>query len=120
MSINMNKRLVGSRYEQAAAEYLKSLGYRILKMNYRCPLGEIDIVAVDGNTLVFCEVKYRKSLRYGSPAEAVDFRKQTAIQRIAGMYLAEHGFPPERRIRFDVVAILNHTFTLYKNAFGGS
>ncbi len=63
MGINMNKRLVGSRYEQEAAEYLKSLGYRILMMNYRCLLGEIDIVAMDGDTLVFCEVKYRKNLR---------------------------------------------------------
>ncbi len=71
------------------------------------------------DTLVFCEVKYRKNLRYGSPAEAVDFRKQNTIQRIAGMYLLEHRLPPESPVRFDVVTILNHTFTLYKNAFGG-
>lgn len=119
MGINMNKRIVGSRYEQEAAEYLKSQGYRILMMNYRCRLGEIDIVAMDGNTLVFCEVKYRKSLRYGSPAEAVDLKKQNRIERTTGIYLMEHSLSPDIQIRFDVVAILNHTFTLYKNAFGG-
>ncbi len=116
----MNKRLVGSMHEQEAAEYLKSQGYRILMMNYRCPLGEIDIVAMEGDTLVFCEVKYRKNLQYGSPAEAVDARKQNRIRGTAGMYLAEHRLPPEAGIRFDVVAVLNHTYTLYKNAFGGS
>lgn len=115
----MNKRLIGSRYEQEAAQYLKKQGYRILMLNYRCKIGEIDIVAMEGDTLVFCEVKYRKSLQYGFPAEAVDFTKQNTIRKIAGIYLMEHRIPADSSIRFDVVSILNHTVTLYKNAFGG-
>lgn len=88
-------------------------------LNYRCRIGEIDIVAMDGDTLVFCEVKYRKTLRYGSPAEAVDFRKQNTIRTVAGMYMMENRISASCPIRFDVIAILNQTVTLYKNAFGG-
>ncbi len=115
----MNKRLIGTRYEQEAAQYLKQQGYRILMLNYRCKIGEIDIIAMEEDTLVFCEVKYRKNLQYGSPAEAVDFKKQNTIRKIAGIYLMEHRIPADTSIRFDVISILNHTITLYKNAFGG-
>lgn len=115
----MNKRTTGSRYEQIAADYLETQGFRILMLNYRCRIGEIDIVAMDGNTLVFCEVKYRKTLKYGSPAEAVDYRKQNIIIRTAEMYVMEKRISTACPVRFDVIAILDQTITLYKNAFGG-
>lgn len=67
----MNNRKIGNSYEKIAGEYLRLHGYEILEYNFRCKAGEIDIIAKDGDYLVFCEVKYRKSKRKGSPFEAV-------------------------------------------------
>ena len=74
-----NLRTVGSRYEQEAAAFLTKKGLDIVELNYRCRMGEIDIVARDGETVVFCEVKYRYDHAAGDPAAAVDFRKQQKI-----------------------------------------
>lgn len=112
----MNKRKIGAAYEQFAAEYLRGLGYEIMKANYRCPLGEIDLVARDGAYLVFVEVKYRKSLKAGSPFDAVDKRKQQTIRRVAQWYLTENGFY-DTPVRFDVAGILGEEITIIKNAF---
>ena len=76
---DMNRRETGSRYEKQAAVFLEQKGYEILEMNFRCRRGEIDLVARDGEYLVFVEVKYRADLRCGRPAEAVTPAK---IQRI--------------------------------------
>ena len=73
--LNSRQRL-GKIGEQAAAKFLKRHGYKILAQNYRCKLGEIDIIAKDGLVLVFIEVKTRSGTRYGSPAAAVNIRKQ--------------------------------------------
>lgn len=72
----MNKRKIGSRYEEAAAAFLQKQGFRILGKNFRCRQGEIDLVCREGKELVFTEVKYRSDASCGSPFEAVDFRKQ--------------------------------------------
>ena len=72
-----NKRAVGSRYEEETAAFLQKNGYRILEKNFRDRRGEIDLIAKDGRTLVFVEVKYRKNARNGYPEEAVDTRKHT-------------------------------------------
>ena len=71
----MNKREIGSGYEEMAAAYLIEQGYKIVARNFSGRRGEIDIIARDGEYLVFVEVKYRRDERQGSPAEAVDYRK---------------------------------------------
>ena len=90
--------------ESLAAEFLVKQRYVILAHNYRKPYGEVDIIARDGKTLVFVEVKTRISSDFGSPFEAVDVRKQRRISRIAQEYLQSYdlvGAPA----RFDVIAI---------------
>ena len=77
----MNKRSVGSIYEQLAAEQLINMGYRVLIRNYRNRYGEIDIIARDGDTICFCEVKYRRDNGCGSALEAVGYSKQKRIIR---------------------------------------
>ena len=79
----MNKREKGTEYEAVAAKYLEGCGYEIISLNYRCRVGEIDIIAKDEEYLVFVEVKYRKNERMGSPFDAVDFRKQQKIIKVS-------------------------------------
>ena len=100
----------GAHYEKIAAEYLKGMGYEILEQNYRCPAGEIDIIAREDGYLVFCEVKYRKNLKKGSPLEAVTAAKQRTISRCALFYLARH-FDSDIPVRFDVVGITGAVVT---------
>lgn len=113
----MNQRKLGGSYEQMAADFLSKHGYRILERNFRCRLGEIDIVAQDGGCLVFVEVKFRSSSRYGGPMAAVNREKQRTISRVASFYLASHGLGWNTPCRFDVVGILPDRITLEKNAF---
>ena len=113
-----NRRSTGAAYEQAAGYYLEQLGYEILEYNYRCRRGEIDIVAKDGEYLVFCEVKYRSDDQKGSPLEAVVARKQKAIFRCALFYLTEKHLG-EVPCRFDVIGIEGTRITHIKNAFSG-
>lgn len=114
----MNKREIGAQKEAFAAKYLEGAGYRILARNFRSRTGEIDIVARDGEYLVFVEVKYRADGACGSPLEAVDYRKQQSIIRTARFYLLAHGFGTETACRFDVVAVEGERVTLLQNAFG--
>lgn len=96
---------LGSRGEQAAARYLKRLGYRILAHSHRQRLGEIDLIALDGQTLVFVEVKTWHRSDVGDPSEAVDARKQERLTRAALVYLKSRGLL-EHPARFDVIAIV--------------
>jgi putative endonuclease len=82
---------LGRRGEAWALGHLEALGFRILETNYRCPLGEIDVVAERGGALVFVEVKTRQSHRYGRPEEAVGFAKQRRLTRLAQWYRKERG-----------------------------
>ena len=91
------------RGEAAAALRLAQEGYRILETNHRSPLGEIDLIAREGDTLVFVEVKTRRG-RAGSPKEAVTPRKQRRLSLLALAYLKAHG-RLDRPARFDVVAV---------------
>jgi len=95
---------LGQRGERAAAKYLKRLGYKIVARGAKQGRGELDIVAVDGRTVVFVEVKTRQSDQAGSPAEAVDRHKQERLSRLALAYLKRHGLL-ENSARFDVIAI---------------
>lgn len=89
--------------EDTAAEYLRKKGYKIVKRNYSCRLGEIDIIAEDENYLVFAEVKLRKNDRYGEAREFVNYSKQRRIIRTASLYLSQH--ETEKQPRFDVIEV---------------
>lgn len=96
---------LGRRGEEAAAAYLERLGFRILHRAHRSRYGELDLIAVDGDVIVFIEVKTRRSADRGSPSLAVDRRKQTRMTRAALAYLKRHRML-DRRCRFDVVAVV--------------
>ena len=95
---------LGARGEREAARFLRRLGYKIVARSQRSRLGEIDLVAVDGRTVVFVEVKTRRSHDAGHPTEAIDADKQRRLTRAALAYLKRHGLL-ECSARFDVVAI---------------
>lgn len=94
----------GQNGENIAENYLKSIGYFILNRNYRCKQGEIDIIAKDGEEIVFVEVKTRSSIIYGNPAEAVDIHKQKHIRKAAEVYVYFNQLY-DCYIRFDVIEI---------------
>lgn len=112
-----NRRQLGNEYERRAEEYLRQKGYRIRCRNYRCRLGEIDLIGEEDGYLVFVEVKYRSDERKGAPQEAVDIRKQRKICRVADYYRMTHGCGDGVACRFDVVAILGEDVKLLRNAF---
>ena len=114
--MSMNKRAIGSAWEEAVACYLSQAGVSILARNYRCSQGEIDLIGYHRDCLVFFEVKYRKNELYGKPEEAVNIRKQENICRCALVYLHCHG-GMERAVRFDVVAVCGEQIRWYQNAF---
>lgn len=117
MENRINKRKTGAAYERRAADFLKNEGLVILEMNYHLKCGEIDIIALDQDTYVFTEVKYRKSTSHGYPNEAITYSKQKAICRVATMYKKIKKLPDTGSFRFDVVTILNDKIVWYKNAF---
>jgi putative endonuclease len=98
---------LGRRGETLAAEYLDSLGYSIVELNWRCSIGEIDIVARDEGELVFVEVKTRTSVAFGHPLEAITVAKLARLRRLAAAWCDAHPDPRSRvRIRIDAVAII--------------
>ena len=116
----MTKIDTGSEGEKIAAAYLKKNGYRICETNFRCPLGEIDIIAQDRSELVFIEVKTRKTRSLGYPEQAVGIRKQKKMSQLALLYLQKKKLT-DTSARFDVVAITmlpeGNEIKLIKNAF---
>ncbi|VAX32694.1 Endonuclease [hydrothermal vent metagenome] len=98
------KNQTGKEGEVFAVKYLKKKGYSILASNYQTPIGEIDIVARDGDTIVFVEVKTRQSLLYGYPFEAVTWRKRERLKRLALYYLKVHSMLGASG-RFDVIGL---------------
>ena len=111
-----NLREQGSRYERIAGDYLEKKGYQILEYNFRCPYSEIDIIARDGNVLVFCEVKYRSGNDKVQPLEAVGVRKQKRISMAALFYIGRYQADSEP-CRFDVIGISGNEITHIENAF---
>ena len=100
----MDRNELGRRGEDAAVAYLERAGMTVVERNWRCTAGEVDIVALEGETLVIVEVKTRRSERAGSPEDAVSPTKQKRLARIARHYIAHAGLDcPD--VRFDVVAI---------------
>ena len=112
-----NRRQIGTEEEALAAMFLKAQGYEILEQNFRCRLGEIDIIARDGSALVFIEVKYRRNAAYGTPAEAVNLRKQQKICKVADYYRMKHRVSDGQACRLDVVAIQGGNIRLVRDAF---
>lgn len=115
----MNNREIGTSYEQKAAEYLSKNGYNIIEKNFRCRIGEIDLIGRDGNYLSFIEVKYRSGIAKGYPAEAITPNKIRRITRTAQFYMLMHNIPQDTPCRFDAVVILEDEITVIKNAFDG-
>lgn len=113
----VNRRQLGMEYEQKVASVLEKHGYQILERNYRCKSGEIDLIALDMDCLVFVEVKYRNNDEIGRPEEAVDRKKQSVICRVADDYRMKHPQYETYQIRFDVAAVLGIKLKVYKNAF---
>ena len=113
----MNKRQIGTLYEEKAARCLQAAGYEILERNYRCRAGEIDLIAKDLDFFVFVEVKYRENASMGTPLEAVGKTKQQKIRHSAAWYLAEKGLSFETRCRFDVVGICKEDIQVVQDAF---
>ena len=120
---NNNTRAIGTEREQKSVEFLIENGYAILKLNYRVGrIGEIDIIAREGQYICFIEVKTRKSYSFGVPSESVTFKKQEKIKLLASIYLTNTG-NIDKRIRFDIVEVLMknnndiNKINLIKNAF---
>lgn len=113
---NKNKRATGTKYEHLAGKFLQSKGFEIIKYNYYGPHGEIDIIALDGDYIVFCEVKYRKKGHICNSLKAVDRKKQKRIIDCACFYLLENKLK-NVPCRFDVIGIDGNKMIHIKNAF---
>jgi len=102
MNEKRNTREIGKLGEAWAADYFENLGYAIIKRNFSCKTGEIDLILQDvDDTYIFVEVKTRSGVMFGSPAEAVDYRKQQHIMRTAMAFLGTDKYP----MRFDVAEV---------------
>ena len=114
---------IGEYFEQRAVDHLLAHGYDIVERNYRCDIGELDIVAADGDVMVFVEVRSRANTEHGDAIESVNRRKQLKVTRVAAVYLA-HRRPAYDEFRFDVVAIhgdgtADADITIYDDAWRG-
>jgi len=107
---------IGATGEDRAVDHLVRNGLRIVERNYRCKVGELDVVARDGNLLVFVEVRSRRSAEYGCALEAVSWHKRRKVTRVAMAYLAARK-PRFAEARFDVVAITGNELVHIKDAW---
>ena len=113
----MNKREIGSKYERIAREYLIKNDYNVIETNFRCKIGEIDIIAKNENYLCFIEVKYRDKDSLAKGLYAVDKNKQKKIYNVAKYYMLINYISDDTACRFDVISIDGDEITLIKNAF---
>jgi len=110
----------GRAAENKAADYLSACGYRVLERSFRCPMGEVDIIAMDGEAIVFVEVKARTRSDYGGAVQAVTKSKCLKIEKTALSYL-KYKKPRHESIRFDIVGVgKDGSMELLKNAFPAS
>jgi putative endonuclease len=113
----LNNRELGAKYEQMAISYLEGIGMKIICKNFRCKIGEIDIIALDEHYTVFIEVKYRTDLKKGDPSEAINYFKQRIISKVASFYLLKNKLWEYTPCRFDAIVILKDQIRHIKNAF---
>ena len=107
---------LGARGERLATAWYEQNGYVVVARNWRCDVGEIDLIATRGDTAVIAEVKTRMSARFGVPAEAVGIAKQRKLRRLAAAWLAQSTTRYEE-VRFDVVAIIGSDVEVIAGAF---
>lgn len=114
----MDNKILGDKGENLAYDYLKKQGLKILERNYKNKIGEIDIICYNkqDDEICFVEVKTRSSKEFGLPCEAVNFRKQHKIRKVAELYLIIHK-KLNSKVRFDVLEVLNNEITYIKYAF---
>ena len=103
--MTQDRKTLGQRGEDAAAAFLERTGMTVVERNWRCPAGEIDIVALDGTTIVLCEVKTRRTASKGTPEEAVTPAKRRRYAKLAAAYL-QHAGSETTPVRFDVITLL--------------
>ena len=113
----MNKRKLGEDKEKLAADFLEAAGCRIIERNFRCRMGEIDLIAKENDTFLFAVVKYRANHKAGLPEEAVGPEKQKTIGKVALYYLKTRIRRMDVPCRFDVIAIDGDEIRHHKNAF---
>lgn len=113
----MNKRIIGKEKEELAAKFLARQGVKILEKNFSCRMGEIDLIGLDGDCIVFVEVKYRTNTDYGYPQEAVSINKRRKIVLVSGYYRMRNDLGDGTNFRFDIVSILGDKIRWDKNAF---
>ena len=111
-----DRRALGARGEDAVAGWYRARGCEVVARNWRCREGEVDLVVRCGRTLVFCEVKTRRSDAFGAPAEAVTRAKQVRLRRLAAAFLAQApvGAP---EVRFDVAGVRGEAIDVIEGAF---
>ncbi len=112
-----NKHKIGTIVETIVSDYLSNLGYKILCQNYRCPFGEIDIIAKDKEFITFIEVKYRKNVASGYPTESVNHTKQRKIVKTSLYYINQNHLSPYSDYRYDIVSVIGNKIEIIKNAF---
>lgn len=110
------RRALGGRGEALAAAWYADAGYEVLDRNWRCRVGEIDLVCRRGTTVVICEVKARTSARFGTPLEAVTTAKRRRLRRLAALWLREHPLRADV-VRFDVAAVHGTTVEVVSGAW---
>ena len=110
------KKLLGLTGEQLSCKRLKRLGYKILERNYVTPFGEADIIAKKGEVICFVEVKTRSNLKYGTPSEAVNYKKQQKYVNIANYYLQQNEIE-DMQVSFIVAEVLKGKVNLIVDAF---
>lgn len=119
--MNTFKLELGRKGEDAALDFLKKEGYKIIKRNYKNKLGEIDIIAKDNTTLCFIEVKTRTSLSFGFPEEAINLHKRRQLNKVALSYLKQYNLF-NIPVRFDIISVILNDpekidIRIIKNAF---
>ncbi|MDO8954273.1 MAG: YraN family protein [Gammaproteobacteria bacterium] len=107
-------RIIGNKKEIIALQFLHKNGLKLLTRNFHSRFGEIDLIMEDGETIVFVEVRYRRSARFGTSAESIDYHKQQRLIKTAQFYLLR--YPHNKACRFDVIAI-DQSLQWIRNAF---
>lgn len=115
MAINGEKRRLGFSGERRAARYLKRQGYKILERNFRCKMGEVDVIAQKGDAVAFVEVKTRTSDYFGEPNQAVNSTRQERYKNAARYYF--YGKSVNVTVRFDIIEVTKDGINHIENAF---